>query len=61
MTLSYLPGIGPLARRYDGFILDLWGVVHDGIAPIPGCDRLHAGSDQRRQTNSLAVERTTAS
>ncbi len=36
MKVPYLPGIGPLARRYDGFILDLWGVVHDGIAPIPG-------------------------
>src|SRR3977135_1981657 len=25
-----------LAREYDGFILDLWGVVHDGTAPFPG-------------------------
>src|SRR5437588_894368 len=25
-----------LAPEYDGFILDLWGVVHDGIAPFPG-------------------------
>ena len=25
-----------LAPDYDGFILDLWGVVHDGIAPFPG-------------------------
>jgi HAD superfamily hydrolase (TIGR01459 family) len=25
-----------LAPRYDGFILDLWGVVHDGAAPYPG-------------------------
>ena len=25
-----------LAPRYDGFILDLWGVVHDGVAPFPG-------------------------
>ncbi len=31
-----LPGIAPLAERYDGFILDLWGVVHDGIAAYPG-------------------------
>ena len=36
MTVPYLPGIGQLALRYDGFILDLWGVVHDGIAPVPG-------------------------
>jgi HAD superfamily hydrolase (TIGR01459 family) len=25
-----------LAARYDGFIVDLWGVVHDGVAPYPG-------------------------
>jgi HAD superfamily hydrolase (TIGR01459 family) len=25
-----------IAPRYDGFILDLWGVVHDGTAPFPG-------------------------
>jgi HAD superfamily hydrolase (TIGR01459 family) len=31
-----LDGIAPLAARYDGFILDLWGVVHDGRKPYPG-------------------------
>jgi HAD superfamily hydrolase (TIGR01459 family) len=36
MTLPYLSGLSRLAPRYDGFILDLWGVVHDGIAPLPG-------------------------
>ena len=36
MTIPYLSGIGVLAPRYDGFILDLWGVVHNGIAPMPG-------------------------
>jgi HAD superfamily hydrolase (TIGR01459 family) len=25
-----------LADCYDGFILDLWGVIHDGVAPMPG-------------------------
>ena len=29
-------GIGALAPRYDGLIVDLWGVVHDGVAPLPG-------------------------
>jgi len=29
-------GIRELAPEYDGFILDLWGVVHDGTAPFPG-------------------------
>jgi HAD superfamily hydrolase (TIGR01459 family) len=25
----------PLAERYSGFILDLWGVIHDGINAFP--------------------------
>ena len=29
-------GFADLASRYDGFIVDLWGVVHDGVAPYPG-------------------------
>ena len=31
-----LPGVAALAQRYDGFILDQWGVLHDGVAPYPG-------------------------
>jgi HAD superfamily hydrolase (TIGR01459 family) len=33
--MNILSGFAPLADRYDGFILDLWGVLHDGIAPYP--------------------------
>lgn len=29
-------GIAALMDRYDGVILDLWGVVHDGRTPYPG-------------------------
>jgi HAD superfamily hydrolase (TIGR01459 family) len=36
MTLRLIDGMGALAPEYDGFILDLWGVVHDGTAPFPG-------------------------
>ena len=36
MAIRLIRGIGPLAPRYDGIILDLWGVVHDGVAPLPG-------------------------
>lgn len=28
-------GLAALADRYDAVILDLWGVVHDGVAPYP--------------------------
>ena len=34
--LRPIAGIRELAPDYDGFILDLWGVVHDGTAPFPG-------------------------
>ncbi len=30
-----LSGLSEVAVFYDGFILDLWGVVHDGVAPFP--------------------------
>ena len=36
MTVAIVPGISALAKDYDGFILDLWGVVHDGRDPYPG-------------------------
>ena len=31
-----MSGFGALAARYDGFIVDLWGVVHNGVRPYPG-------------------------
>ena len=34
--MEILPGIAAVAENYDGFVLDLWGVVHDGRAPYPG-------------------------
>jgi HAD superfamily hydrolase (TIGR01459 family) len=30
-----LGGLSAVADRYDGFILDLWGVLHDGVRPYP--------------------------
>ena len=36
MTVSFITGTAAVAARYDGFILDLWGVIHDGVAPMPG-------------------------
>ena len=31
-----MSGFGALSAHYDGFIVDLWGVVHDGVKPYPG-------------------------
>ncbi len=34
--IARLDHFAPLAERYDGFVLDLWGVIHDGVKPYPG-------------------------
>jgi HAD superfamily hydrolase (TIGR01459 family) len=34
--MHHITAFGPLAAKYDGFILDLWGVIHDGVTPYPG-------------------------
>lgn len=34
-TVPLLPGLAALAEAYDGFILDLWGVIHDGQRVFP--------------------------
>ena len=36
MTLREIKGVREIASDYDGFVLDLWGVVHDGVQPYPG-------------------------
>lgn len=35
-NIKFLSGISKLALRYDAFILDLWGVIHDGQHLYPG-------------------------
>lgn len=45
-----IDGIGGLASDYDGFILDIWGVLHDGLHPyegvIDGLNRLKAAGKE---------------
>ncbi|HTT78499.1 MAG TPA: TIGR01459 family HAD-type hydrolase [Stellaceae bacterium] len=36
MEIRVFAGMRELAPHYDGFIVDLWGVVHDGMRPLPG-------------------------
>ncbi|HEX6979316.1 MAG TPA: TIGR01459 family HAD-type hydrolase [Alphaproteobacteria bacterium] len=31
-----IPGLSAVADRYDAFIVDLWGCVHNGVTPFPG-------------------------
>lgn len=30
-----LAGLAAIAERYDGYLVDLWGVMHNGVAPYP--------------------------
>jgi HAD superfamily hydrolase (TIGR01459 family) len=36
MPVQIFRNIREVAARYDGIVLDLWGVVHDGRDPYPG-------------------------
>jgi len=29
------PGLSRIADRYDAFVIDLWGVLHDGLRAFP--------------------------
>jgi HAD superfamily hydrolase (TIGR01459 family) len=35
-TVPVLHSIGEIAGEFDAFIIDLWGVIHDGERPYPG-------------------------
>jgi len=36
VSVSVLQGLRDVAGNYDGFVIDLWGVVHDGVTVFPG-------------------------
>ena len=53
--IPMLSGIEPLAERYDGFILDVWGVLHDGVHPYPGAiDALRRLAGRGKRTVALS-------
>jgi HAD superfamily hydrolase (TIGR01459 family) len=33
--MRFLTGFATIAAEYDGFVLDLWGVIHDGVNAFP--------------------------
>ena len=45
--MQILDGIAPIADRYDGWVMDLWGVVHDGRRPYPGVAEALAALQRR--------------
>ena len=34
--MKALSGLSEIADEFDGFILDLWGLIHDGVTAYPG-------------------------
>lgn len=34
--MQLVAGMAEIADRFDGLIVDLWGVIHDGAKPLPG-------------------------
>lgn len=53
--MQHLPGFAHLADRFDGFIIDLWGVIHDGVRAFPGAvDCLHRLRASRKPTVLLS-------
>ena len=60
-----LTGVQPLAEAFDGFIVDVWGVLHDGLRLYPGVtdalDRLaELGKDVVFLTNAPRRSRDVA-
>ncbi len=53
MNLRLLTGLSEIAAGYDGFILDLWGVLHDGSKPYPGA--IEALTELRAAGKRIAV------
>ncbi len=35
MRIPLYDGLAPLAAAYDGYVCDLWGVLHDGVRAFP--------------------------
>ena len=33
---TFCSGMAEVASRYDGFLVEQWGVLHDGTTPYPG-------------------------
>ena len=53
--MQHFSRFAPLAERYDGFVLDLWGVIHDGVNAFPhAVDTLRHLRDAGKRTLLLS-------
>ena len=49
----FVEGIGAFADRYEGFLLDQWGVIHDGRKALP--EAVAALAELKRRNKRLVV------
>ena len=49
----FADGIGSFADRYEGFLLDQWGVIHDGRRALP--EAVEALTELKRRNKRLVV------
>lgn len=55
MTLRAITGLREISAQFDGFILDLWGLIHDGERPYPpAAETLRALKAQGKKTLLLS-------
>jgi HAD superfamily hydrolase (TIGR01459 family) len=52
-TPRFVDGIGAFADRYEGFLLDQWGVIHDGRKALP--EAVAALTELKRRNKRLVV------
>lgn len=45
-TTTRISGLREIAADFDGYLIDLWGTVHNGIAPLPGAPECLAALKQ---------------
>jgi HAD superfamily hydrolase (TIGR01459 family) len=55
MSIKSLRGIRTLVDRYDTYVIDLWGTLHNGIVPYPGAiDALSRLRDRGKRIGLLS-------
>jgi HAD superfamily hydrolase (TIGR01459 family) len=55
MSIKSLRGIRSLVDRYDTYVIDLWGTLHNGIVPYPGAiDALSRLKDKGKRIGLLS-------
>ena len=51
--IPIIHGLSQIADRYDGFIVDLWGVMHDGVESFPAA--VNCLEQVKAQGKALAI------